>query len=78
MNGVQTDQRVIRDRPVLMETRGHLERLVRRGTLGQKEKQAFQAFRVLLEMMATRETRDHKDQTARMVPKENRAKRVRV
>lgn len=41
-----------------METRGHLERLVRRGAPGQKEKQAFQAFRVLLELMATRETRD--------------------
>lgn len=58
VNGVQTDQRVIRDRQVLMETRGHLERLVRLGALGQKEEQAFEAFRVLLEMMATRERRD--------------------
>ena len=58
VNGVQTDQRVIRDRQVLMETRDHLERLVRLGALGQKEKQAFKAFRVLLEKMATRERRD--------------------
>ena len=58
MNGVQTDQRVIRDRQVLMETRDHLERLVRLGTLEQKEKQAFKAFRVVLEKMATRERGD--------------------
>lgn len=58
VNGVQTDQKVIRDLQVLMETRDHLERLVRLGTLGQKEKQALEAFRVLLETMATRERRD--------------------